>query len=60
MKSQIDAVKKEYEELKSELEKPGVVSDSQKMKTIGKRLSELEEIMAKIKEYENIEKEYAG
>jgi peptide chain release factor 1 len=56
MKSQIDAVKKEYEQLKTELEKPDVVSDSQKMKIIGKRLAELEEIMAKVREVENIEK----
>jgi len=50
MKSQIDAVKKEYDALKSELEKPGVVSDGKKMKEIGKRMSELEEIKAKIDE----------
>lgn len=56
MKSQIDAVKKEYDELKSELEKPEVVSDGKKMKEIGKRMAELEEIMKKIKELESIEK----
>lgn len=56
MKSQIDAVKKEYNELKNELEKPEVASNSQKMKTIGKKMAELEEIMAKIKELESIEK----
>ncbi|HBB37050.1 MAG: peptide chain release factor 1, peptide chain release factor RF-1 [Candidatus Moranbacteria bacterium GW2011_GWC1_45_18] len=56
MKSQIDAVKKEYDALKSELEKPGVVSDGKKMKEIGKRMSELEEIKAKIDELEGIEK----
>jgi peptide chain release factor 1 len=57
VKSQIEEVKKEYENLKSELEKPGVVSDSQKMKTIGKRMSELEEVVTKIAELENIEKQ---
>jgi len=56
MKSQIQKIKKEYEALKAELQKPGAVSDSRKMKTIGKRLAELEVIMAKVKEYEDIEK----
>ncbi|MDI6777828.1 MAG: peptide chain release factor 1 [Patescibacteria group bacterium] len=56
MKSQIDEVKKEYEDLKVELEKSEVVLDSQKMKTIGKRMAELEEIVAGIAELENIEK----
>jgi peptide chain release factor 1 len=56
MKPQIDAVKKEYENLKAELAKPEVVSDSRKMKTTGKRLAELEEIIAKIGEFENVEK----
>jgi len=56
MKSQIDAAKKEYAELKNELEKPGVVSDGRKMKEIGKRMSELDDIMKKIEEIEAIEK----
>ena len=56
MKNQLDAIKTEYQDLKNELEKPGVVSDSQKMKIIGKRMAELEETIAKIQELENIEK----
>jgi len=56
VKSQIDAVKKEYQKLKTELEKPEIVSNGQKMKEIGKRMTELEEIIKKIKELENIEK----
>lgn len=56
MKSQIEALKKEYQNIRTELEKPGVVSDASKMKTIGKRMAELEEIMKKIKEFESIEK----
>ncbi|MFH0930120.1 MAG: peptide chain release factor 1 [Candidatus Moraniibacteriota bacterium] len=56
MKNQLDAIKNEYVELKNELEKPGIVSDSQKMKVIGKRMAELEETIAKIQELENIEK----
>lgn len=56
MKKQIESTRKEYKELKSEFEKPEIVSDGKKMKEIGKRISELEEIMAKIKELENVEK----
>ena len=56
MKNQLDAIKTEYQDLKNELEKPGVSSDSQKMKTIGKRMAELEETISKIAELENIEK----
>jgi peptide chain release factor 1 len=57
MKNQLDVIKNEYAELKSELENPGVVSDSQKMKVIGKRMAELEETIAKIAELEKIEKD---
>jgi peptide chain release factor 1 len=56
MKNQFDAIKNEYTKLKNELEKPEVVCDSQKMKTIGKRIAELEETIRKIAELENIEK----
>jgi len=57
MKNQLDAIKKEYSELKTEMENPEVVSDSQKMKTTGKRMAELEETIAKIDEFEKIEKD---
>ena len=56
MKSQIDAIKKEHEDLKAELAKPGVVSDARKMKEIGKRMAELEETIQKIEELKSIEK----
>jgi len=56
MKNQLDLIKNEYQNLKTEISKPGVVSDSQKMKTIGKRLAELEETIAEINNLENIEK----
>jgi len=56
VKSQIEAIKKEYESLKAELEKPEVVSDAKKMKEIGKRTAELEEITKKIEELEAVEK----
>jgi peptide chain release factor 1 len=56
VKSQIEAIKKEYEELKTEMQNPEIVSDPQKMKRTGKRLSALEEIMADIAKFEKIEK----
>ena len=56
MKNQLDAIKKEYSELKSEISKPEKVCDSQKMKIVGKRMAELEETIAKITALENIEK----
>lgn len=56
MKNQLDSIKKEYGQLRSELSKPEVVSNSQKMKTIGKRMAELEETITKIDELEKIEK----
>lgn len=57
MKNQLDTIKKEYSELKSEMENPEVVSDSQKMKTVGKRMAELEETIAKIARLEKMEKD---
>ncbi len=56
MKSQIEVIKKEYQNLKAELTKPDVVSDSRKMKGIGKRIAELEEIIKKIDELESVRK----
>jgi len=56
MKNQLDVVKTEYQNLKTEISNPEVVSDSQKMKTIGKRMAELEETITKIAELEKIEK----
>ncbi|HLM84495.1 MAG TPA: peptide chain release factor 1 [Candidatus Bathyarchaeia archaeon] len=60
MKNQLDAITKEYNDLKAGMENPEVVSDSQKMKTIGKRMAELEETIQKISELENVEKIMRG
>ena len=57
MQNQLDAIKTEYQKLKTEMENPEVVSDSQKMKTVGKRMAELEETIAKITELEKMEKD---
>lgn len=57
MNSQIEEIKKEYEEIQAELSSPEVVSDAQKMATLGKRQSELEEIITAINELEKTDKE---
>jgi peptide chain release factor 1 len=57
MLHQIEEIKKEYENLKAELQKPEVVSDGKKMKEIGKKMSELEEIVQTAAELERIDRE---
>jgi len=57
MQSQIDEIKKEYQEITDQLSSPEIVSDSRKMAELGKRQSELQEIIALIAKYEKIEKE---
>jgi peptide chain release factor 1 len=60
MNSQIDSIKSEYEKLKAEMQNPEALSDVQKMKTAGKRMAELEEIIRKISELESIEENMRG
>lgn len=56
MNDQIEAVKKEYAEISAQLNDAGNFSDSQKMAGLGKRQSDMEEIMSKIVEFEAVEK----
>ena len=56
MKDQIEAIKKEYAELNAELNDAENFSDSQKMAGLGKRQSDMEEVIAKIAEFEAVEK----
>ncbi len=57
MQSQIDEIKKEYQEITDQLSSPEIVSDPRKMAELGKRQSELQEIITLISKYEKIEKE---
>src|SRR4030042_2157639 len=57
MESKIQEIKGEYKNLKAELAKPEFISDASKMKIAGKRVAELEEVMAKIEELEKMEKQ---
>lgn len=59
MKDQIEALKKEYAEISAQLNDPEGFSDTQKMAHLGKRQAELEETMAKIAEFEKVEKAMA-
>ncbi len=57
MKNQIDEIKKEYQDITNQLSSPEIVSDPKKMAGLGKRQSELQEIITLIAKYEKIEKE---
>ncbi len=56
MKSQIDAIKQEYQNIQEQLNLPEVVSDTQKLAQLGKRQSELEGTIKIINELESLEK----
>ena len=57
MNSQIDDIKKEYQNIQDQLNLSGSVSDPQKMAKLGKRQAELAEVVGVINEYEKTEKE---
>jgi len=57
MQNQIDEIKKEYQEITNELSSPEIVSDPRKMAQLGKRQSELQNLISTIGNYEKIEKE---
>ena len=57
MQSQIDEIKKEYQEITERLSTSSIVSDPRKMAELGKRQSEMREIITAIEKYEKIEKE---
>ncbi len=56
MNSQLDAIKKEYEDITAELSSPDIFNDPKKMAQLGKRQSELTEMIGKIDELERIQK----
>ncbi len=55
MNNQLDAIKKEYDDITAELSSPEIVSDPQKMAKLGKRQSELQETMNLINQLEKIQ-----
>ncbi len=57
MKNQLDAIKKEYADITTELSSPEIVSDPQKMAKLGKRQSELQETIDLIEKFEKVERD---
>jgi peptide chain release factor 1 len=57
MQNQIEDIKKEYQEITAQLNSPDMLSNPQKMAELGKKQSELQEIVGLIERYEKIEKE---
>jgi peptide chain release factor 1 len=55
MKEQIKQIKAEYENISTQLNNPGIVSDTPKMARLGKRQAELAEVIGKINELEKLE-----
>ena len=56
----LDQLDSRYEEMTQQLSSPEVVGDSARFQKIAKQHSELEEIVAKHREYKQIEKDLAG
>lgn len=54
MNTQLEAIKKEYQDITVELSSPDILSDPKKMALLGKRQSELAEMVGKIEELEKI------
>lgn len=57
MKTKIEKIKKEYRQIQEDLNSPKILSNSSKLANLGKRQSELEEIMETIVKLEHIENE---
>src|SRR3989344_880675 len=57
MKSQIQDIKKEYEDIQKQLGDPGAVFDAKNMAELGKRQAELKDIIEVISGLEKVEKE---
>ncbi len=57
MQNQIDEIKKEYQDITSQLSSPEIVSNPKKMAGLGKRQAELQDVINHIGKYEKIEKE---
>lgn len=56
MKTKLEKLKKEYEEITKQLSKAGTVSDLKKFKTLSKRQSALEEVVNKYEQFLALEK----
>jgi len=57
MQAQINALKKEYQDISNQLASSGLVSDRQKMAELGKRQAEVSEVIHVISKLEKVQKE---
>ncbi len=55
MFERLEVIKNKYDELQIELQKPEIVSDYNKLKSLSKEASDLEETVNKYQEYRNVE-----
>ncbi|MCK4635972.1 MAG: peptide chain release factor 1 [Candidatus Moranbacteria bacterium] len=60
MQELIDKIKKEYNEATNELSDPANMSDPKKLADLGRKQSELKEVIEKINELEKLQKEMKG
>ena len=60
MNTQLSQIKKEYEDITAELSSPEILNDAKKMAELGKRQSELSEMVGKIDELERLTKGMQG
>lgn len=60
MNNKLDTIKKEYQEITEKLSSPEILSDSRQMAELGKRQSELSEIVGKIDRLEQVTHEMKG
>ncbi|MEI8344210.1 MAG: peptide chain release factor 1 [Candidatus Moraniibacteriota bacterium] len=56
MNEKLNLIKKEYDDITAELSAPEILNDPKKMATLGKRQSELSEMVGKIEQLEKIDK----
>jgi len=56
MKTKLEKIKKEYEEITKQLSEAGIISDLKKFKTLNKRQSVLEEVVNKYEQFLALEK----
>ena len=57
MQAQINAIKKEYQDISDQLASSELISDRQKMAKLGKRQAELSEVINVISELEKVQKD---
>ena len=60
MKNQLATIKKEYDDISTQLSSPEILSDTKKMAELGRRQAELSEFIQKMTELEKIESNMKG